>query len=149
MITSFYMPTRIVSGAGALGTIGTLARDLRMTKVLVVSDPVIAAQGFHAEALAALEEAGLSVSRFDECGIDARCSHIDAQGERVRQDGIDGVVCIGGVVRKQELRLCVQVVFVLSFVGGGVVGVGLGRSCAVVLGDVTVDRVEIRVLRAD
>jgi alcohol dehydrogenase class IV len=96
MITSFYMPTRIVSGAGALATIGTLARDLKMTRVLVVSDPVISAQGFHTDALAVLEGAGLRVSRFDECGIDARCSHIDDQGERVRRDGIDGVVCIGG-----------------------------------------------------
>ncbi len=96
MITSFYMPTRIVSGAGALGTIGTLARELRMTRVLVVSDPVIAAQGFHGDALAALQEAGLTISRFDECGIDARCSHIDVQGARVRREGIDGVVCIGG-----------------------------------------------------
>lgn len=96
MITSFYMPTRIVSGSGSLATIGTLARDLKMTRVLVVSDPVISAQGFHAEALAALAEAGIAVSRFDECGIDARCSHIDDQGERVRREGIDGVVCIGG-----------------------------------------------------
>ncbi|MCF4124723.1 iron-containing alcohol dehydrogenase [Methylobacterium sp. SyP6R] len=96
MITSFYMPTRIVAGNGALATIGTLARELKMTRVLVVSDPVISAQGFHAEALAALTEAGIAVSRFDECGIDARCSHIDDQGERVRRDGLDGVVCIGG-----------------------------------------------------
>lgn len=96
MITTFYMPTRIVAGAGALGTVGTLARELRMTRVLVVSDPVISAQPFHADALAALAEAGMQVARFDECGIDARCSHIDAQGERVRREGIDGVVCIGG-----------------------------------------------------
>ncbi|TGE00045.1 iron-containing alcohol dehydrogenase [Methylobacterium nonmethylotrophicum] len=96
MITSFYMPTRIVSGSGALATIGTLARDLKMTRVLVVSDPVISAQGFHADALAALNEAGIATARFDACGIDARCSHIDDQGERVRRDGIDGVVCIGG-----------------------------------------------------
>ncbi|MFH6781376.1 MULTISPECIES: iron-containing alcohol dehydrogenase [Methylobacterium] len=96
MITSFYMPTRIVAGAGALATIGTLARDLKMTRVLVVSDPVISAQGFHADALAVLADAGIAVSRFDECGIDARCSHIDDQGDRVRRDGLDGVVCIGG-----------------------------------------------------
>lgn len=96
MITSFYMPTRIVAGNGALATIGTLARDLKMTRVLVVSDPVISAQSFHADALSALAEAGIAVSRFDECGIDARCSHIDDQGERVRCEGIDGIVCIGG-----------------------------------------------------
>ena len=40
MITNFYMPTRIVAGQGALGEIGKLARDLKMSKVLVVSDPV-------------------------------------------------------------------------------------------------------------
>ncbi|MDX7952839.1 iron-containing alcohol dehydrogenase [Lichenihabitans sp. Uapishka_5] len=96
MITTFYMPTRIVSGAGALGTIGHLARELSMSRVLVVSDPVISAQPFHAAALAALAEAGLAISRFDDCGIDARCSHIDQQGARVRHDGIDGVICIGG-----------------------------------------------------
>ena len=96
MITTFYMPTRIVSGTGALGRIGTLARELGMTRVLVVSDPVISAQPFHAEALSALTASGLSVGRFDDCGIDARCSHIDDQGARVRRENIDGVVCIGG-----------------------------------------------------
>lgn len=96
MISTFYMPTRIVAGAGSLATIGRLARDLGMSRALVVSDPVISAQPFHAEALATLDEAGVGTARFDECGIDARCSHIDAQGERVRRDGIDGVVCIGG-----------------------------------------------------
>lgn len=96
MVTNFYMPTRVVAGQGSLGTIGTLARDLKMSRVLVVSDPVISAQPFHAAAIAALEAAGLATARFDECGIDARCSHIDDQGERVRHEGIDGVVCIGG-----------------------------------------------------
>ena len=96
MITTFYMPTRIVAGAGALAGIGALARQLGMSRVLVVSDPVISQQGFHGAALGRLAEAGVVTARFDECGIDARCSHIDAQGARVRQDGIDGVVCIGG-----------------------------------------------------
>lgn len=96
MITNFYMPTRIVAGAGSLATIGKLARDLGMSRALVVSDPVISAQPFHTDALAALGEARVATARFDECGIDARCSHIDAQGERVRRDGIDGVICIGG-----------------------------------------------------
>lgn len=96
MISNFYMPTRVVAGQGSLATIGSLARELKMSRVLVVSDPVISQQTFHADALAALAEAGIEVSRFDECGIDARCSHIDGEGARVRREGIDGVVCIGG-----------------------------------------------------
>ena len=95
MITNFYMPTRVV-GQGSLANIGALARDLNMTRVLVVSDPVISGQPFHRDALSALTEAKLNIVRFDECGIDARCSHIDSEGERVRREGIDGVVCIGG-----------------------------------------------------
>ena len=96
MITNFYMPTRVVAGAGSLGTIGTLARELGMTRVLVVSDPIISSQPFHADAMASLAAAGLTAARFDECGIDARCSHIDGEGERVRREGMDGVVCVGG-----------------------------------------------------
>lgn len=96
MITTFFMPTRIVAGAGSLAMIGALARDLKMSRVLVVSDPVISSQAFHAAALASLGEAGILLSRFDECGIDARCSHIDDQGERVRREDVDGVICIGG-----------------------------------------------------
>jgi alcohol dehydrogenase class IV len=96
MITTFYMPTRIVAGAGSLANLGVLARDLKMSRALVVSDPVISHQPFHSAALASLADAGIAVHRFDECGIDARCSHIDQQGDRVRKNGIDGVVCIGG-----------------------------------------------------
>ena len=83
MISNFYMPTRIVAGQGSLGEIGKLARDLKMSKVLVVSDPVLAKQSFHADAIAALKDAGVKPEQFNECGIDARCSHIDEQGERV------------------------------------------------------------------
>jgi alcohol dehydrogenase class IV len=39
---------------------------------------------------------GSKCRAFDECGIDARCSHIDAEGARARKEGIDGVVSIGG-----------------------------------------------------
>ena len=45
MITTFFMPTRIVSGVGSLGTIGTLAKELAMSRVLVVSDARQAEQG--------------------------------------------------------------------------------------------------------
>lgn len=96
MVADFYMPTRVVAGQGSLGTIGTLARELKMFRVLVVANPVISAQPFHAAALAALAAAGFAVARFDEAGIDARCSHIDSEGDRVRREGIDGVVCVGG-----------------------------------------------------
>ena len=45
-------------------------------------------------AVVGLGKSGLAVARFDECGIDARCAHIDDQGRRVRREGIDGVVFV-------------------------------------------------------
>ena len=54
------MPTRIVAGAGSLATIGAVARELEMSRVLVVSDPVISSQSFHA---AALESLGVAASK--------------------------------------------------------------------------------------
>lgn len=96
VISTFYMPTRIVAGQASLATIGRLARDLKMSRVLVVSDPVISQQDFHGLALDALADAGITIERFDDCGIDARCSHIDAEGAKARKSGIDGVISIGG-----------------------------------------------------
>lgn len=96
VISEFYMPTRIVAGKDSLSRIGSLARSLRMSKVLVVSDPVISQQSFHSAALATLKDAGIITVRFDDCGIDARCSHIDEQGDVARNGGIDGIICIGG-----------------------------------------------------
>ena len=61
LVTNFYMPTRVIAGSGSLATIGTVARDLKMSRVLVVSDPVISAQDFHAAALDALAEAGIAI----------------------------------------------------------------------------------------
>ncbi len=79
MITSFYMPTRIVSGSGALATLGTLARDLTMSRVLVVSDPVISAQGFHADALAVPPRPASPSRASTNAGSTRAALHIDDQ----------------------------------------------------------------------
>ena len=96
MIANFYMPTRLVHGPGALSRLPELVRANRLNRPLVVSDPAIAATPFYGQALAALKEAGCDVATFEECGIDARLSHVDAQAERVRREDRDGIVSIGG-----------------------------------------------------
>lgn len=96
MSSSFYMPTRVVSGIGSLASLASLAKGLGMTSVLVVSDPVISQQRYYSKAVDSLEEAGLRVSRFERCEIDARVSQIDSEAERLQREGVDGLVCIGG-----------------------------------------------------
>ena len=95
-VSSFYMPTRIVYGRGALGEIHTLACDVGITRALVVSDPHIARLPFYREALAALERIGIRVERFEECGIDARLAHVDRLAARVNAEALNGVISIGG-----------------------------------------------------
>ncbi|MEP9350776.1 iron-containing alcohol dehydrogenase [Xanthobacter sp. KR7-225] len=96
MTSVFFMPTKVVSGAGALRVLGRSAVELGMTRVLVVSDPVISRQAYYADALSLLEASGLNIVRFEDCEVDARVRQIDAQGERVRLEGIDGIISIGG-----------------------------------------------------
>ena len=96
MIFSYFMPTRIIWGDAALADLAPAAVGLGTSKVLVVTDPVIEAQRFCADAIDALRDEGLTVSVFNECGIDARLSHIDRQAARCREEGIGTIVCIGG-----------------------------------------------------
>ena len=96
MSYTYFMPTRIAWGVGALDGIGAAARGLGLGRVLVVTDPAIAAQPFFTAALDSLREAGIAVALFEECGIDARLSHIDAQAARCRSERVAGIVCIGG-----------------------------------------------------
>ena len=94
--SSYYMPTRIVSGVGSLDCLALLAKDLGLGSVLVVSDPVISQQAYYSKAVNSLEAAELRVFRFERCEVDARVSQIDAEAEGIKRDGVDGLVCIGG-----------------------------------------------------
>jgi alcohol dehydrogenase class IV len=96
MNTHYLMPTRIVSGAGALRSLTAQARKLGLGAVLVVTDAVIAKQRFYDEAVRDLEAGGLRVERFERCAIDARVAQVDALAQLVREQRLDGVVSIGG-----------------------------------------------------
>lgn len=96
MEASFFMPTRIVHGAGALAGIGSLAAAMGLKHVLVVTDTNIAPQPFYATAIEALERAGIRAVVYDGCGIDAHLGEVDEQAARVRAGNIEAVVGIGG-----------------------------------------------------
>lgn len=96
MSSSFYMPTRVVSGNGSLTCLASLASGLGMTSVLVVSDPIISRQDYYSSAVDSLEASGLRVFRFEECEVDARVSQIDPQAQRIQRENVDGLICIGG-----------------------------------------------------
>lgn len=96
MTANFMMPTRIVHGPGSIGQAGALASALGMSRVLVVTDRLIAAQPFFTDLMASLEIAGIEAELFEDCPVDARVRQADSLGAMCRTERLDGVVAIGG-----------------------------------------------------
>jgi len=92
----FRARTRIVFGDGALVRLGELVRGLGARRVVLVSDPGLAAAGHVARALAVLEGAGCEVFAWTETreDPDARCAARCAEVLRGRPHEL--VVALGG-----------------------------------------------------
>jgi alcohol dehydrogenase class IV len=96
MTQLYYMPTKLVHGIDSLSQIGDLAKGLGMSKVLLVTDPAISTSPTFDKAKAMLDDAGVPYAVFDECEIDARLRHVDQEVKRILDEGLDGVISIGG-----------------------------------------------------
>jgi alcohol dehydrogenase len=88
--------TRVVSGAGAVGRIGELARDLRLAQVLLVTDPGIVAAGHAARVQRLLADAGLRVTLFDRAKENPTTKCVDDCVAVARAAGVDGLIGLGG-----------------------------------------------------
>jgi alcohol dehydrogenase class IV len=93
---SYFNPVKLVHGPGALARLPALLAEIGIARPLVVTDATVAAQPFFGDALGRLADAGLPIAIFDGCLIDARASHIQEQAARVKAEGLDGVLGIGG-----------------------------------------------------
>ena len=96
MVNSFYLPTRLVYGNGALAQLPSLLEGFGLKRPIVVSDPIISKTKSYSVCVDGLQAANLEFLAFNECGIDARVVQIDAQAERVRNVKVDCVIAIGG-----------------------------------------------------
>jgi alcohol dehydrogenase len=92
----FRAATRLVVGAGSLGRLGELARELGGTRTLVVSDPGIVAAGHTTAGLAALERAGLETCMFSGFGENPTTAQVDAGTAVAREFRPDLLVGLGG-----------------------------------------------------
>lgn len=88
--------TRIVFGAGAADRLGELARELALKKVLLVSDPGVAAAGHVDAARKSLDAAKVGVAVFDKVIENPTTREVDACVEAAKKAGIDGIVGLGG-----------------------------------------------------
>ena len=102
-ITLDHVP-RIVQGAGALGSIGTLVKEQvppggpgrLQGPVLLVADPGLRGTGMIDAAAAALREAGLGVVLFDDVKSDPTMAQVDAAAALARREKATAVVSMGG-----------------------------------------------------
>ena len=89
---------KIVQGAGALGSIGTLVAELVApgTAVLLVADPGLKGTGMIETARTALQGAKLSTILFDDVKSDPSMAQVDAAARLARQAKATAVVSLGG-----------------------------------------------------
>jgi alcohol dehydrogenase YqhD (iron-dependent ADH family) len=96
MITSFYLPTKIISGAGSFAMLGKEASHHGKRVLLVTGQSSARKTGLLARAVAVLEEHGLSVTVFDRVEPNPRAATVDEGAALIREQGLDLVVALGG-----------------------------------------------------
>jgi alcohol dehydrogenase len=92
----FQLRTRIVFGEGSLERLGDLARDLRFTRTLIVSDPGIVATGQVSRAVSILENSGVRTSVFQDFDANPDTRMIEAGRAVAAEARIDSIVALGG-----------------------------------------------------
>lgn len=92
----FRAATRLVVGPGSIGRLGEVAREMRASRALVVSDPGVVAAGHAAAGISALEGVRVKCSLFAECGENPSTTQVEAGAAVARDVRPDLIVAIGG-----------------------------------------------------
>jgi choline dehydrogenase len=91
-VRSVELPTRIVHGAGAIGRLGELVRELGVERPLLVTDPGVVAAGLAERALASVDGAAV----FDRVRANPDVELVAEASAAYREEGSDGLVALGG-----------------------------------------------------
>src|SRR5262245_35197920 len=88
--------TRVIYGPGTLARLGELTRELGGKRILLVTDPGLAAAGHPERAASSLRDVGLPVFVFDGVEENPTTRHVDACLNFARKQSIDFIVAVGG-----------------------------------------------------
>ncbi len=88
--------TRIVFGPGAVARVGELAAGLNAKRILLVTDPGIAAAGHLSKVKESIEFAGIHVTLFDKARENPTTRSVDDCTSLARSAGVDTIVGLGG-----------------------------------------------------
>src|SRR5262245_16224359 len=92
----FQPRTRVVFGAGTRHRLGQFARELGMTRALVVADPGIVEAGHAGEAARLLEAAGIEPAVYHDFGPNPDSAMVEAGRQFAAPLHVDGVIGLGG-----------------------------------------------------
>ena len=88
--------SRVLFGAGRLAELGSLAAELGARRVLVVTDPGLAAAGHVERALESLRAADVAAVVFDSVAENPTTEHVEAAAALGRAERVDFIVGLGG-----------------------------------------------------
>lgn len=89
-------PPKLVSGAGSIAKMGEVAKKLKVSKFLVVTDEMLVKVGIVQPLLDALDAAGVGHAVFDGVLPNPTVDHCQAGWEMYKTEKCDGIVAIGG-----------------------------------------------------
>ena len=95
-ISRFSFPTRIVFGSGAVRELGNEAKQLGITRPLLVTDRGVSACGLAEQILAESRRAGLAPSLFEDVNPNPVEKNVQDGVEAYRRGNCDGVIGLGG-----------------------------------------------------
>jgi len=96
MTTTFYIPTKIISGAGGFGQLGKETARVGKKALLVTGKGSMRRSGLLDRAVADLQKYGVAVIVFDKIEPNPRSSTVDEGAAVVRQKRLDVVIALGG-----------------------------------------------------
>ncbi|MBN1369216.1 MAG: iron-containing alcohol dehydrogenase [Dehalococcoidaceae bacterium] len=96
MLTTFYIPTRIIFGPGAFRQLGSHAAATGKRALLVTGKNSIRACGLLDRALSILKESGVETVVFDRVEPNPRSTTVDSGARLVKEESLDLVIALGG-----------------------------------------------------
>ena len=92
----FQLQTRLIFGAGSIGRLGELARELGFRRTLLVADHGLLASGHVDEALAPLQSVRIEVFRFHDFEVNPDTRMIEAGRAFAASLSLDSIIGLGG-----------------------------------------------------
>ncbi|HKS10836.1 MAG TPA: iron-containing alcohol dehydrogenase [Pyrinomonadaceae bacterium] len=92
----FQPRTRLIYGAGTIGQLGDVAKELGFRRTLLVADHGLVASGHVDEAVTPLQAAGVEVIRFHDFEVNPDTRMVEAGTAFVATQQIDSIIGLGG-----------------------------------------------------